>query len=420
MTQRKRRRWIWAVVLVVGGVLGAAVLKSISSDQALVSADSLIEVKRRDFSLYVVATGSVVPVSQVELKSKASGLVKRIPVEEGEPISPGQVLLELDRELLQAELRESEANLQAAQARLEEAQAEASTARAAREKMLSDVRNLESDLAFRERQVERFRKMSREEIIAVSELDRVERDRQDAFLKLEALRSELVMQDARILAADKRVARVEAEVSQARATLDRAQENFRNATITSPIRGVVLKRHVEPGDAVSSILQLGSQATLLMTLGDMSRLFVEGRVDETDIGKVYPGQQARVRVDAYREQTFPGAVDRIAPLGEEKDNVIGFEVRVGVQDPDGVLRAGMSANAEIVVDEKQDVLVIPESAIIYDDQRQAYVDLYDPSVESERRRVPIRIGAGDGTSTVVLEGLEEGDQILPQTAVQLI
>ncbi len=421
MARKRSRIWVWfSVVLVVGLGVVATAAWFLNGSSTLVSADALIVVKRQDLALAVVATGSVVPITRVELKSKASGLVKRILAEEGAPVEQGQVLLELDRELLQAQTREAQANLRAAEARLEEAGAEAATARTAKEKMGSDLRNLESDLAFREKQMDRYRRMTEEEIVAVSELDRIERERQDAYLKLEALRSELLMQDARILAADKRVARVDAEVSQAQANLDRAEENLRYATIISPIDGVVLKRHVEPGDAVSSILQLGSQATWLMTLGDMSQLFVDGRVDESDIGKVYENQRARVRVDAFREQTFPGRVVRIAPLGEERDNVIGFEVRVGIEDPQQILRAGMSANAEIIVDEKHDILIIPESAIFYDRERKAYVDLYDPAAETGRRRVPIRIGASDGTSTEVVEGLDEGDQVVPQQVNKLI
>ncbi len=416
MARKKGRKW---VLLTAFGLLGVFALVAavflFSDGDSQVSADTLLPVRRQDLALTVVATGSIVPVSQVELKSKASGLVERILVEEGQEVAAGQVLLELDRELLQAQLREAQANLQAVQARLEESRAEEATARTAKTKMGTDASNLEGDLAFRERQVERYRRMTREEIVAVSELDRYERERQEAFLKLEALRSELLMQDARIEAAGKRVARVQAEVSQARATLDRAEESLRYATIVSPLAGAVLKRHVEPGDAVSSILQLGSQATLLMTLGDMSRLFVEGRVDESDIGKVYQGQAARVRVDAFRDRTFPGVVQRIAPLGEERDNVIGFEVRVAVEDGDELLRAGMSANAEIVVEERKDVLVVPESAIVYEQNRQAFVDLYDPAEESGRRRVPVRIGASDGTSTEILEGLEEGDSVVPQS-----
>ena len=177
---------------------------------------------------------------------------------------------------------------------------------------------------------------------------------------------------------------------------------------------MVLKRHVEVGDAVSSILQLGSQATLLMTLGDMSEIYVEGRVDENDIGEVSPGQRARIRVDAFRERTFPGKVLRIAPLGEEEDNIIGFEVRVSIQDEEGILRAQMSANAEIILEEHEQALIIPEGAIIYDGERNTFVELFDTAEESLTRRVAVKTGISNGTSTEVLSGLEEGDRVVAE------
>lgn len=372
----------------------------------------LASVKRGDLALSVVATGAIIPVTTVELKSKAAGLIKSILVEDGQRIRPGQVLVELDKELLRAQLREAEANLAAAAARLEVAAADVSSARTMKKKIELDARNLEDDLRFRKRQVDRFRLMSEEKIISLSELDKVEREYQDAYLKLEALRSELLVQDSKIDAAGKESARVRAEVTQAEANLDRVRENLRYATITSPIEGTVLKRHVEVGDAVSSILQLGSQATLVMTLGDMSQLFVEGRVDESDVGRVFVGQSARVKVDAFRDKSFPGKVVRIAPLGIEKDNVIGFDVRVSIVDEEKILRARMSANAEIVIEERKQVLLIPESAVVYDRDRETFADLYDPAAEGMKRRVPIRIGAGNGTITEVLEGLSEGDQVV--------
>lgn len=380
--------------------------------------DRLVEVKRGDLALSVVATGSVIPVTTVELKSKASGLIKQILVDEGERVHPGQVLIELDKELLQAQLREADANLAAANARRQVAAANIASAETTKVKLQADANNLKDDLSFREKQVNRYRLMSDDKIISLSELDRVEREYQDAKLKLQALKSELLVQDSRIEAARKEESRVEAEVTQAEANLDRARENLNYATITCPIEGTVLKRHVEVGDAVSSILQLGSQATLLLTLGDMKELFVEGRVDESDIGKVYVGQEAQIKVDAFRDRTFPGHVTRIAPLGIEKDNVIGFDVRVSIEDPEGILRARMSANAEIITDRKEDVLLIPENSIVYDRDRKTFADVYDPTADDMKKRVPIEIGASNGTTTVVLQGLSEGDKlVLPESGL---
>ncbi len=413
MGRSKRFKLVFFLTITAVLVLAIVVASgSLFNADASIPPDRLVEVKRGDLSLSVVATGSVIPVTTVELKSKASGLIKRILVDEGARVHPGQVLIELDKELLQAQLREAEANLSATNARRQVAEANIASAETTKVKLQADANNLRDDLAFREKQVNRYRLMSDEKIVSLSELDKVERDYQDAKLKLKALESEFLVQDTRIQAARKEESRVRAEVTQAEANLDRAQENLNYATITCPIEGTVLKRHVEVGDAVSSILQLGSQATLLLTLGDMKELFVEGRVDESDIGKVYVGQEAQIKVDAFRDRAFPGRVTRIAPLGVEKDNVIGFDVRVSIDDPDGILRARMSANAEIITDRKENVLLIPENTIIYDRDRKTFADLYDPGAENMKRRVPIQIGASNGTTTVVTEGLSEGDKLV--------
>jgi HlyD family secretion protein len=413
MSRKTRFRVVFFLVVALFLVIAVLVAANhIFRADGPIPADRVAEVKRGDIARSVVATGSVIPVTTVELKSKASGLIKRILAEEGEIVSAGRVLIELDKELLEAQLREAQANRAAAGAQLEEAEAGALLAETMKKKLQLDARNLEDNLEFRRKQVERYRTMSAEKIIAHSEVDKVERDFQEAYLNLEALRSELLMQDARIEASRKAVARVRAEVTQAEASLDRAQESLRYATIEAPIAGTVLKRHVEVGDAVSSILQLGSQATLLMTLGDMSAVFVEGRVDESDIGHVFIGQEARVKVDAFRERAFPGRVERIAPLGETKDNVIGFNIRVSISDPDRILRAKMSANAEIIIEEKKSVVLVPESAIIYDRDRKAAIDLYEPGAKTNTRRVSIELGISNGTSTEVVAGLKEGARIV--------
>jgi len=403
--------FFFAIFLAIIAILLLASGRIFRSEAGL-SEDSLIEVKRGDLDLAVVATGSIVPVATVEVKSKASGLIKSLLVEEGDLVTSGEILIELDKELLQAQLREAEANRLAAVARQQEAESDHASAINMKEKLKMDLRNLEDNLSFHRKQVHRYESLFRERLIAHSELEQRERGLQEASFAFEALKSELLMQGSRIDAAQKAVLRVRAEVSQAEATLDRARENLRYATIRSPMTATVLKRHVETGDAVSSILQLGSQATLLLTLGDMNEVFFEGRVDETDIGKVFEGQKALVRVDAFRDRPLPGNVIRIAPLGEEEDNVIGFEVRVSINDQDRILRAQMSANAEIIVEEKRDILIIPENAIIYDRNRRTFVELLDPQAEEQKRRTPIEVGISNGTLTQVISGLQEGDRLV--------
>ena len=201
-----------------------------------------------------------------------------------------------------------------------------------------------------------------------------------------------------------KVAQAQAQVKKDQASLKQFEEQLSYTTITAPIDGIVLSRDVEIGDAVSSILVLGSGATLVMTLGDTSEVYVKGKVDESDIGKVYLGQPARIRVETFKDKTFTGHVTKISPMGVEKDNVTTFEVRVSINNPGGELKAEMTANAEILLDEHKNVLMIPEGAILYDKDKKASVDIPDPGARMECARSPITIGISNGAKTEVVVG----------------
>lgn len=255
--------------------------------------------------------------------------------------------------------------------------------------------------------MERARQLNAEGLISRSAMEEAERQYETAFNK------QLVAQ-RNVAVTKAEIGRAKAQVAQAQANLDRAEEDLRNSTIVSPMDGLVLARNVEVGDAVSSILVLGSQATLLFTLGDVSDVYVLGKVDQADIGRVRLGLPARITVESFKDRVFEGAVTKISPWGEEKDNVTTFEVRVSIKNPGPELRANMSANAEIVLEEKHGVLLAPESAILYDRDRNATVEVPDPSQPKGRRAVTIKTGISNGVRAEVLEGLREGDQVILQ------
>jgi HlyD family secretion protein len=211
-----------------------------------------------------------------------------------------------------------------------------------------------------------------------------------------------------------KVSQAQAEVEKDEASLKQFQEQLSYTTITAPIDGVVLSRDVEVGDAVSSILVLGSGATLVMTLGDTSEVYVKGKVDESDIGKVYLGQPARIKVESFKDKTFTGKVTKISPMGVEKDNVTTFEVRVSIQNPGGELKAEMTANAEIILEEHKNVLQIPEGAILYDKDKKASVEIPDPRGKEGKDKIAVNIGISNGAKTEVLSGLKEGDEVVLQ------
>ena len=208
------------------------------------------------------------------------------------------------------------------------------------------------------------------------------------------------------------MAEAAANVAQAQAATDRAEEELANATIRAPIRGTILARDVEVGSPVSSILNMGAAATPVVTMGDISQVFVRGKVDETEIGNLKLGQPARITVETFKERTFQGNVTQISPMGVERDNVTNFEVRVSIDNPGNALKANMTANAEIVLEERPNSLIVPEAAISYDAKRSASVDVLDRGARSGRRRVPIKVGISNGTRTQVIEGLKEGDRVV--------
>jgi len=395
---RRRRRWallgLGGLVLIVAIIgVGAALRPSREIDPS-----KLATVEKGDIARSVVATGKVEPLTKVEVKSKASGIVKKIYVDYAERVKQGQVLVELDKEELQAQVREARAALLAGQSSVESAQA-------AYER--NQVEAEGPDLPFLKASRERARKLYQEGLIAQSVQEEAEKNYDLAVNK-----QAIALRNLSVTRAE--VARARAQVAQAEAALERAQENLRNATIASPMDGLVLSRDVEVGDAVSSILVLGSQGTLVMTLGDTSEVYVKGKVDEADIGKVYLGQPARIVVESLKEKKFEGKVTKIAPLGVEKDNVTTFEVRVSIRNPSGELKANMSANAEILLEEKRGVLLIPETAVIYDKDRNAFAELPDPKAEKGRRKVPIRVGISNGVKSEVLAGLQEGQKVVLQ------
>ena len=379
--KRRRRFILGGVVVAILAVFGVVAARGNGKS---IDASRLAAIEKGDLARSVVATGKVQPLTKVEIKSKASGIVKRLFVDYGDTVKEGQVLAELDREQLEAAVREARANLLAAEAAWERNKIEAEG----------------PDLPFLKLALERARKLYTDGLIAPSILEDADKAYQMGLNKQTAAKSQAAVSKA--------------EVEKARAALERYETDLRYATITSPMDGLVLSRDVEVGDAVSSILILGSQATLVMSMGDVSEVYVLGKVDEADIGKVYMGQRARIVVESFKDKSFDGKVTKISPLGKEKDNVTTFEVRVSIQNPGGELKTNMTANAEIILEEKKGVLLVPESAVLYDKERKPSLEVPDPKGDDGKRKVAVKLGISNGVKTELVEGLKEGDKVVLQ------
>src|SRR5215475_3481412 len=399
MPKKKSRKPIVIILLliiVVGtGVYGVSVMSRPASE---IDPSRLTTVQRGDLARSVVAIGKIEPISKVEIKSKANGIIKEIKVQIGDIVQDGQILVELDKENLQARLHEARAALLGAQANVKAAQAEL------------DKNQIEAegvDVAFARRNRERAESLAKDGLLPQSNLD-------DSRMAVEMSQNRQRAARAQLSVTQARVSQAEATVAQSEAAVERAEEELSNATIRSPIKGMVLSRDLEIGSPVSSILNLGAGATLVMVLGDIREVFVRGKVDEADIGNVKLHQPARIRVETFKERQFDGRVTQISPLGIEKDNVVSFEVKVSIDNASGELRANMSANAEIVLEEHKGTLVVPEKAITYDAKRNAFVEVPAPGTPTGKERKAVTLGVSNGTKTEIVQGLTEGQKVILQ------
>lgn len=399
MSARKSRKaWIlgaMALLLVGVAITGWAVLSRPSNTLA----DSKLgTVEKGDIARSVVATGKIEPITKVEIKSKANGIIKELKVEVGDAVMPGQVLAELDKENLAARVREAKAALMSAEANLRAAEALLAKNRVEAEG---------PDVPFTRRNYERAQKLREDGVLPQQTFEDTRSSYEQAVNRQNVARAQIPVSEAKVKQAT-------ADVAQAQAAVDRSEEELNYATVRSPIHGMVLSRDVEIGSPVSSILNMGSAATLVMVLGDISQVYVRGKVDEADIGVVRLGQPSRIKVETFKDRQFAGKVTQISPLGVDKDNVVTFEVKVSIDNPGGVLKANMTANAEIVLEEHKGALLVPESAVVYDAQRNATVEIPAPAKPSGREKVSIKTGISNGTRTEVLQGLNEGQKVVLQ------
>ena len=397
--KKKSRKWLIIGIVVAVVVLVAAIGLYATSGSTKIDPSKLAKVERADLAKSVVATGKVQPITKVELKSKASGIVQKLRVDAGDKVKIGQVLAELDREEIQARVSQARAQMQASEASMKAAAADLERAKVDAEG---------PDVPLLKRAYSRAQNMAKEGVVSASALDDAQKNYELALNKQNVAKAQLIVGNAK-------VGQAQAQVEQDRANLKQLVEQLNYTSIVSPIDGIVLSRDVEVGDAVSSILVLGSSATLVMTLGDTSEVYVKGKVDESDIGKVYLGQPARIKVESFKDKTFSGKVTKISPMGVEKDNVTTFEVRASINNPGGELKANMTANAEVILEEHKGVLQIPEGALMYDKDKKASVEVPDPKGKEGKRKVDVKIGISNGAKTELVDNsLKENDQVVLQ------
>ena len=396
--RRSRRFWIWLSIAVVMLLAAAGVGLARLAMGTGIDPNRIAKVTRGDVARSVVATGKIQPITKVEVKSKASGIVEKLYVDINNVVHKGQQLAQLDQQEIVAQVEAQRAQLGAAQANVGTYEANIEQ---------DKVNAAAPDLPMYKLTLERNQEMAKDGIVSQQALNDANKDYLAALTRRDSSHAQIGVDTARLRQA-------KAQVAQSQASLKQLEEQLSYTTIVAPMDGVILSRDVEIGDAVSSILVLGSTATLVMTEGDVNEVYVQGKVDEADIAHVYMGQPARIKVESFRDRVFNGKVTKISPMGVEKDNVTTFEVRVSINNPNGELKALMTANAEILLDEHKNVLTVPENAVVYDNQKNASVEIPDKSQKDGQRKVDVKVGLSNGSVTEILSGLTEGQEVVLQ------
>ena len=399
---RRLGPWLWRIAVVLVLAIGIVAWLYIAGTPDAPRYQTT-EVTRGGLTVTVSATGTLQPTNQVDVGSELSGTVQEVLVDDNSTVTKGQVLARLDVSRLQDQIVNALAALDAARATV--LQAEATRGEAA------------ANLA-------RLR-----EVFALS------------GGKVPS-KAELETAQAALARAEASVGGARAGVNQAQAALSTHQINLSKASVKSPIAGVVLARKVEPGQTVAASLQ----APVLFTLAeDLARMELQVKVDEADVGQVREGQRAEFTVDAYPGRRYPATIRRVSFGATTTDNVVSYLTVLSLSNDDLSLRPGMTATAEIVTDERQDVLLVPNAALRFSPPRTAQAEtsllgslmprpprapkrVRDKSVPEDLRRLwvlrdgsaqelEVKAGATNGRVTEIMAGpLEEGMAVITAIA----
>ena len=396
---RRLRRWLVALILILLPL--SALLLWQGLDKPGAAQYRTAPVQRGDLTVTVTATGAVQPTNEVEISSELSGIIRSVKADYNDRVKVGQVLAELDTDKLEAEVAHSRATLLARQANVQEAEAR---------------------VAEKQSEYERIKRLQAKNFSSQADLDTARAAYQTALAALASAR---------------------AEVEVAQANLDVDETNLKKACICSPIDGIVLSRDVEPGQTVASSLQ----APVLFTLAeDLAEMTLEVDIDEADMGKVREGQQATFTVEAFPERELPATITQLRFAPETVEGVVTYKAVLAIDNSQLLLRPGMTATAEITVQQLADALLVPNAALRFTPPS----DHAEPEPggilrklfphRPQRPRAPasltgkrgerplwllrgagphavtVRTGASDGAMTEILGGeLSEGDAVIVDT-----
>ena len=374
----KRFLIILLIVLLAAGGVGGFIYYQQSQGAALRYKTEAVQ--RGELTAQIVATGTVNPVTIVQVGSQVSGAILKLFADFNTVVKKGQVIAQIDPALFQAKVDQTKADLKNALAAVE------------REKV-----TLQDNL----RTLKRYQSLLSQELISQMEVDTAQTKAGQSQATLGA---------------------VQAQVETARANLASAQTNLNYCTIRSPVNGIVISRNVDVGQTVAASLQAPTLFTIAQDLREME---IHTNVDEADIGRIKMSQAALFTVDSFPGEKFKAKVGQIRNAATTVQNVVTYDVVLEVKNPDLKLKPGMTANVAIIVEEKEEALKVPNSALRFKpsapvgkEKPESKKQKKGPMVwllgpDNQLKPVPIQTGISDGQYTEIVKGpLKEGDPVV--------
>jgi len=381
---------------------------------------AVAQAKIEPIRLTVSTTGRVVPNLEVDIKCKASGEVIKLPFDVSDPVKKGDLLVQLDPEDEKRSVKRAEVSLAVSKAKLAQARVNLVTA----EQNLTTERSrtqaaLKSAIARAKdakAKRDRLEKLLEQKLTSREEFDTACTSEAAADADLAAARARVKELETLKLGLETRrqdIKIAEAQVADDGIALSNAEQRLADTKVVAPMAGVVSVRDVQIGQIISSGISNVGGGTTVLTLADLSQIFVIASVDESDIGKVEVGQKAVITADAFKDRRFSGEVVRVATKGKTVSNVVTFEVKIEVKSRGrDLLKPEMTANVEIVAAENDKALLVPVQAVSRR-RRDSFVTVKLADAKTEER--PVKLGISDGEMMEITEGLKEGETVLIQS-----
>jgi HlyD family secretion protein len=341
---RKALGWAAAAAVLLALAAGAAWWIGRPADAS--SSYRTATLERGSLQAAVSASGTVAPVTQVQISSQVSGQIRELFADFNTAVKQGQLIARLDPETFEYRVRQASADVEAARASVLTAQANVQQA-------LAQASRAQVDLAEAQRDFERKQGLVAQNFISPAELDTVR-------AKVATLAEAAKAASAMVQVARAQAQNAEAVVKQRQAQHEQARVDLERTQIRSPVDGVVIKRSVEVGQTVAASLQAPELFVIARDLEDMQ---VEAAIDEADIARVRPGQKAGFTIDAFPGRNFDGTVKQVRKAALSTQNVVTYTVVVAFANPGTSVLPGMTANVRVVTDTRADVLKVPNAAL---------------------------------------------------------